>query len=47
VFLDGRQVVTVNYNRTYAPAEHFIELGIAERGESVVGVRYSNFRVGR
>lgn len=47
VFLDGRQVITVNYNRTYAPAEHFIELGIAERGESVVGVRYSNFRVGR
>jgi hypothetical protein len=47
VFLDGRQVITVNYNRTYAPAEHFIELGIAERGESVVGVRYSNVRIGR
>jgi len=47
VFLDGRQVVTVDYTRTYAPAEHFIELGIAERGESVVGVRYSNVRIGR
>jgi hypothetical protein len=47
VLLDGQQLITVNYNRTYAPAEHFIELGIAERGESVVGVRYSNFRVGR
>ena len=47
VLLDGQQVITVNYNRSYAPAEHFIELGIAERSESVVGVRYSNFRVGR
>ncbi len=47
VLLDGQQVITVNYNRTYAPEVHFIELGIAERGESVVGVRYSNFRVGR
>jgi hypothetical protein len=47
VFLDGRQMITVNYNRTYAPAEHFIELGVAERGESVVGVRYSNVRIGR
>jgi hypothetical protein len=47
VFLDGQQMITVNYSRTYAPNVHFIELGIAERGESVVGVRYSNFRVGR
>ncbi len=47
ILLDGQQMVTVNYTRTYAPAEHFIELGIAERGESVVGVRYSNVRIGR
>jgi hypothetical protein len=40
-------VITVNYDRTYAPDVHFIELGIAERGESVVGVRYSNVRIGR
>ena len=45
--LDGQQMVTVSYSRTYAPEVHFIELGIAERGESIVGVRYSNFRVGR
>jgi hypothetical protein len=47
VLLDGQQVITVNYNRTYAPNVHYIELGIAERGESVVGVRYSNLRIGR
>jgi hypothetical protein len=47
VLLDGQQMVAVDYNRTYAPDVHFIELGIAERGESVVGVRYSNVRVGR
>ncbi len=47
VLLDGQQVVTVNYNRIYDPDVHYIELGIAEREESIVGVRYSNFRVGR
>ncbi len=47
VLLDGQELITIHYNRTYAPDIHFIELGIAERGESVVGAKYSNVRVGR
>ncbi|MGH9335895.1 MAG: hypothetical protein ACRD21_19345, partial [Vicinamibacteria bacterium] len=47
VLLDGQEMIVVNYNRTYAPSVHWIELGVAERGESVVGVTYSSFRVGR
>jgi hypothetical protein len=47
VVLDGDELITVHYNRTYAPDVHFIELGIAERGESVVGAKYSNVRIGR
>jgi len=47
VLLDGEELITIHYNRTYAPEVQFIELGIAERGESVVGAKYSNVRVGR
>ncbi len=47
VFLDGSLEITVNYNRSYSPNVHWLELGIAERGESVVGATYTNFRVGR
>jgi hypothetical protein len=47
VILDGQVMIRVNYQRPYEPNVHFIELGIAERGESVVGVTYSNFRVGK
>jgi hypothetical protein len=47
VFLENQLMVTVNYNRSYAPDVHWIELGIAERAESIVGVTYSNFRVGQ
>ncbi len=46
VYLDGARIITVNYNRAYRPNVHFIELGLAERGESIVGVTYSNFQVG-
>ena len=46
VFLDGALAIEVNYSRAYRPNVHFIELGISERGESVVGATYSNFRVG-
>jgi len=46
VYLDGARVIHVNYNRTYRPNAHYIELGIGERGESIVGVTYSNFQVG-
>jgi hypothetical protein len=47
VLLDGQELITIHYDRTYAPDVHFIELGIAERGESVVGAKYSNVQIGR
>jgi hypothetical protein len=47
VLVDGQEMIAVSYSRTYAPDVHYIELGIEERAESVVGVTYSNFRVGR
>jgi hypothetical protein len=47
VFLDGQVMIRIDYQRPYRPAVHWIELGVAERGESVVGAKYSNFRVGQ
>jgi len=47
VLLDGVEIMTIGYNRTYAPNTHFIELGIAERGESVIDAVYRNFSVVR
>jgi hypothetical protein len=47
IYLDGALMIEVNYTRAYRPAVHWIELGIGERSESVVGARYSNFRVGQ
>ncbi|GMR21914.1 MAG: hypothetical protein BMS9Abin37_0235 [Acidobacteriota bacterium] len=47
VFLDGIEIMTINYNRPYAPNTHFIELGIGERGESVIDAIYRNFSVVR
>ena len=46
VYLDGGVEVDVDYNNTYSPNAHYIELGIAARGESVVGANYSNLRIG-
>jgi len=46
VFLDGQLMITVNYNRAYRPNVLFIELGIGERSESVVGATYSNLQIG-
>lgn len=46
VYVDGGLEIDVSYNRAYRPDVHFMELGIAERGESVVGATYSNLRVG-
>ena len=45
VFLDGVEIMSLGYNRTYAPNTHFIELGIGERGESVIDAVYRNFTV--
>ena len=47
VFLDGLEIMQVRYNRPYEPNTHFIELGISERGESVIDAVYSNFAVVR
>jgi len=46
VFLDGQLMITVNYNRAYSSNMLFIELGLGERGESVVGTNYSNLQIG-
>lgn len=46
VYLDGQRMITVNYSRAYRPNVLYIELGIGERGESIVGATYSNLRIG-
>ena len=46
VFLDGNLEVVVNYRSVYRPNVHFVELGIGERGESIVGAVYRNLRIG-
>jgi hypothetical protein len=46
VLIDDDPRVVVSYSRAYRPNVHWIELGIGERGESIVGAVYSNFRVG-
>jgi hypothetical protein len=47
VFLDGAPIMLQQYTRNYAPKRHWIELGVEERRESIVGVVYSNVRIGR
>lgn len=47
VFLDGVEIMGLGYNRPYTPNTHFIELGIGERGESVIDAIYRNFLVVR
>lgn len=47
VFLDGRLVIRASYGPGYRPEQHWIELGVEERAESIVGVVYRNLRIGR
>jgi hypothetical protein len=47
VFINDQEVMRGNYQRPYTPARHWIELGIEERNESVIGAVYSNVRIGR
>ncbi len=47
VFLDGRVVMRASYGPAYRPEEHWIEMGVEERAESIVGVIYRNVRIGR
>lgn len=46
VFLDGQVIIEESYNRSYSPDVHWVELGIAERDESIVGAVYANVRIG-
>ena len=47
VFMNGNRMITVNYRRSYSPSQHYVELGIQERAESIQGVTYSNVEIGR
>jgi hypothetical protein len=46
LFLDGIEILQIQYNRPYLPNTHFIEFGVAERNESVVDAVYSNIIIG-
>ena len=46
VFLDGAPILLQQYTRDYAPKQHWIEFGVEERRESIVGAVYSNVRIG-
>lgn len=47
VLLDGEEIMEVNYSRPYQPDTQWIELGVDERDESVIGAVYRNFLVVR
>ncbi len=47
VLLDGRVVIRTGYGPAYQPEEHWIEMGVEERAESIPGVVYRNVRIGR
>ncbi len=46
LFLNGQSIIRVNYERAYDPSTLYVELGIEERQESVVGAVYRNVRIG-
>jgi len=46
VLLDGTAIITRRYDQSYRPKVHYVEFGIAERGESVIDAIYSNVRIG-
>jgi hypothetical protein len=45
VYLDGNEMMQIRYTRPYQPNTHWIELGVQERGESVIDAVYFNFVV--
>jgi hypothetical protein len=47
VLLDGLVVIRTRYGPAYQPAEHWIEMGVEERAESIVGVVFRNVSIGR
>jgi hypothetical protein len=46
VYLDGVEQFSQTYVNIYRPSAHWIELGIQERKESIIGVIYSNVKIG-
>jgi hypothetical protein len=46
VYLDGQLIIERTYRKRYSPDVHWVELGIAERVESIVGTIYANVRIG-
>jgi hypothetical protein len=47
VYLDGAVVIRASYGPAYRPDTHWIEMGVEERAESIVGIVYRNVRIGR
>jgi hypothetical protein len=47
VLLDGVELIRLPYGPTYDPNVHWIEFGIQERKESVIGLVYRNIAVVR
>lgn len=45
--LNGARMISINYSRSYSPSQHWVELGVAERAESILGVVYRNVQIGR
>ncbi len=46
VFLDGRQIMRTSYGPHYRPNQHWIEMGIEERAETIVGLVFRNVSIG-
>jgi hypothetical protein len=46
IFLDGQLQFSQNYDNLYRPATHWIEMGIKERKESIIGIIYANVKIG-
>jgi hypothetical protein len=46
VYLDGVEQFSQTYVNIYRPSTHWIELGIQERKESIIGITYSNVKIG-
>lgn len=47
VLVDGQVVIRTGYGPRYRPTEHWVELGVEERAESIIGLVYRNVRIGR
>jgi len=46
LYLDGRLMIQLEYFPAYRPTQHYIEMGIEARQESIVGAIYSNVHIG-